>query len=89
MTAPGMASIEVSVMRKVGPDGPEAGGKLAKVDVWKDTCEGVDQGDAIAAWLCAFLETVRACVRGGFAVARAKHGRFWMVYSSFDPSRDL
>ena len=51
-------------MRKVGPDGSKAGGELVEVAVWSDTCQGTDQGDAIATWLCAFLEMVRACVRG-------------------------
>ncbi|CAM9131062.1 unnamed protein product [Laminaria digitata] len=56
LSAPGMTSIEVPVMRKVGPDGPKAGGEMVEVAVWRDTCQGIDQGDAIAAWLCAFLE---------------------------------
>eukprot|EP00904_Undaria_pinnatifida_P007234 jgi/Undpi1/3640/HiC_scaffold_16.g07010.m1 len=56
MSAPGMASLEVPVMRKVGPGGPSAGGSMVKVVIWRDTCEAVDQGDAIAAWLCTFLE---------------------------------
>lgn len=60
MSAPGMASLEVPVMRKVGPGGPDAGGKVVEVVIWTDTCQGVDQGDAIAAWLSTFLELVRA-----------------------------
>ena len=72
MSAPGMASVEVPVMRKVGPDGPKAGGELVEVNVWSDTCQGVDQGDAIATWLCAFLEMVSGELCEEVAVARKR-----------------
>lgn len=54
-----MTSIEVPVMRKVGPSGPGAGGEVTEVAVWQDTCQAIDQGDAVASWLSSFLETVR------------------------------
>lgn len=54
-----MDSLEVPVMRKVGPGGTEAGGKWVEVGVWSDTCEAVDQGKIVADWLSAFLEMVR------------------------------
>lgn len=102
MSAPGMASIEVPVMHKVGPDGSKAGGELVEVAIWSDTCQGIDQGDAIATWLCAFLEMVRACVRGGYGVASGHVGLVSYCsldsrqgypsrqsYVYFDPSRAL
>ncbi|CAM9589741.1 unnamed protein product [Ectocarpus sp. 6 AP-2014] len=55
LSAPGVASLEVPVVRKVGAGGPAAGGELVEVGVWKDTCQAIDQGDAAASWLQAFL----------------------------------
>lgn len=46
------------MVREVGPGGLEAGGKVVEVRVWQDLCDAVDQGDSVAAWLCAFLELV-------------------------------
>lgn len=62
------------MVRKVGAGGPAAGGELVEVGVWKDTCQAIDQGDAVASWLQAFLGVVsrvrqnrafRVCVCGG------------------------
>lgn len=58
LSAPGMPSIEVPVMHKVGPKGPEAGGRVVEVQIWRDTCRAVDQGDAVASWLSEFLGVV-------------------------------
>lgn len=46
--APDMDTIPFSVNKT---------GKADQVIVWGDWCFGVDQGDAVAAWLTAFLET--------------------------------
>lgn len=46
------------MVHKVGPGGPEAGGKVVEVGIWSDMCEAVDQGDAAASWLGAFLGMV-------------------------------
>lgn len=46
LTAPNMAEISM-----VADDT----GKRCEVKVWSDTCIGVDQGDAIAAWFSTFL----------------------------------
>lgn len=53
-----MASLEVPVMRKVGPGGPSAGGEEFQVEVWDSTCKAIDQGNAAAEWLGEFLERV-------------------------------
>lgn len=45
-------------MHKVGPKGPEAGGRVVDVQIWRDTCRAVDQGDAVASWLSEFLGVV-------------------------------
>lgn len=46
------------MVHKVDPGGPEAGGKVVEVGIWRDMCEAVDQGDAAASWLGAFLGMV-------------------------------
>ncbi len=46
--APGMPAFDIVV---------NDAGKRYKVGIWKDTCIGVDQGDAIADWFSTFLET--------------------------------
>lgn len=46
------------VIHKVGPKGPEAGGRVVDVQIWRDTCRAVDQGDDAASWLSEFLEVV-------------------------------
>ena len=66
-------------MRKVGPGGPSAGGSMVKVVIWRDTCEAVDQGDAIAAWLCTFLELVSHGGGGGKGYIQFVHGRSRMI----------
>ncbi|RLN48104.1 hypothetical protein BBJ28_00014756 [Nothophytophthora sp. Chile5] len=48
LTAEGMPDLEVPVVRS--PDGPER-----LVSIWKDSVQGVDQGDAAAQWLDTFL----------------------------------
>lgn len=58
LSAPGMTPLEVPVVHKVGPGGPDAGGEVSQVRVWKDECKGVDQGSAAASWLSEFLEQV-------------------------------
>lgn len=57
-----MPSLEVPVMRGIGSGGPEEGGELVNVQVWNDTCKGVDQGLPAALWLRKFLEMVRLFV---------------------------
>lgn len=39
-------------------------GKTIRVRVWSDTCQGYDQGNAVAEWLCKFLGEVRRGARG-------------------------
>ncbi|CAM9360316.1 unnamed protein product [Pylaiella littoralis] len=56
LSAPGVASLEVPVVHKVGPSGPKAGGNVVEVGIWRDTCQAIDQGDAAASWLGTFLE---------------------------------
>ncbi|CAM9182907.1 unnamed protein product [Hapterophycus canaliculatus] len=56
LSAPGMPPLEVPVVHGIGPGGPEAGGEVVEVGVWKDTCQAVDQGDSAASWLGTFLE---------------------------------
>ena len=46
LSAPGMAAIDVL---------PRAGNASMDVVIWRDTCRGIDQGEAVAAWLTAFL----------------------------------
>lgn len=46
------------MVHKVGPSGPEAGGEVVEVGIWRDTCQAIDQGDAVASWLGAFLGMV-------------------------------
>ncbi|CAM9229005.1 unnamed protein product, partial [Phaeothamnion confervicola] len=48
LTAPGMNDISVPVLRA-----KDKGAKI--LEVWSSTCDGVDQGDAVAAWLTSFL----------------------------------
>ncbi len=49
LSAPGREPVRVSL----AADGDEV--ETRRVVVWKSTCDGVDQGDAIAAWLSDFL----------------------------------
>lgn len=58
LSAPGMASLEVPVMHKVGPGGPSVGGEVVQVEIWDSTCKAIDQGNAAAAWLGEFLGRV-------------------------------
>jgi uncharacterized protein len=46
ITAPNMPEISLKI---------DDTGKRSAVEIWSDTCIGVDQGDAIAAWFSAFL----------------------------------
>lgn len=46
LCAPGMDAMTVST---------DAGGPTLDVQVWNDRCQGVDQGDAVAAWLNDYL----------------------------------
>src|SRR5947209_16396619 len=46
VNAPGMPALDIVV---------NGAGKRYKVGIWKDTCIGVDQGDAIAHWFSTFL----------------------------------
>lgn len=66
LSAPGMTPLEVPVVRKVGPGGPDAGGEALQVRVWKDECMAIDQGNAAASWLVEFLGQVgESSSRGG------------------------
>ena len=58
LSAPGMPSLEVPVMHKVGPGGPSAGGEVFQVEIWDSTCKAIDQGNAVAEWLAEFLGRV-------------------------------
>ena len=59
LSAPGMPSLSFH---------PGDAGRRVKVRVWGDVCEAVDQGDAVAEWLQAFLAApVRlVCMAEGF-----------------------
>lgn len=46
LSAPGMSAIEVVK----SPEGPSI-----EVVIWADACRGIDQGEAVAAWLTEFL----------------------------------
>lgn len=54
LTAPDMAPIAIPL---------HGDGKHMDVIVWRDRCDGVDQGDAVAAWLSQFLQTDCRLVR--------------------------
>lgn len=57
-----MPDIEVPVMTRVGLGGSGEGGELVEVEVWQDTCRARDQGNTVASWIRAFLDTVTVLI---------------------------
>lgn len=56
LKAPGMPIIEIPLIYK--------GGTIRDVRVWDDTCPGIDQGDAAAAWLSKYMGSEAAEAAG-------------------------
>ena len=50
LRAPSMGYIEVPVVR-----GKDAEANTKRVTIWGEKCDGVDQGDGVAKWICSLL----------------------------------